>query len=38
VLEFLAAPDIDPEHIKGYAEVARLGKPFGFTEYGPYAS
>lgn len=27
---------IDPQHIKGYAEVAALGKPFGFTEYGPH--
>ena len=26
---------IDPQHIKGYAEVAALPKPFGFTEYGP---
>jgi len=29
---------IDPDHIKGYVEVARLGKPFGFTEYGPHGS
>lgn len=29
---------IDPEHIKGYAEVAALPKPFGFTEYGPHGS
>ncbi|HRY46972.1 MAG TPA: glycosyl hydrolase [Candidatus Paceibacterota bacterium] len=27
---------IDPEHIKGYAEVAALPKPFGFTEFGPH--
>lgn len=27
---------IDLEHIKGYAGVAALGKPFGFTEYGPH--
>ena len=27
---------IDPEHIQGYAEIARLPKPFGFTEYGPH--
>jgi len=27
---------IDVEHIKGYSEVAALGKPFGFTEYGPH--
>jgi mannan endo-1,4-beta-mannosidase len=29
---------IDPEHIRGYREAARLGKPFGFTEYGPHAA
>jgi mannan endo-1,4-beta-mannosidase len=29
---------IDTNHIKGYAEVARLGKPFGFTEFGPHGS
>jgi mannan endo-1,4-beta-mannosidase len=29
---------IDLEHIKGYAEVAALPKPFGFTEYGPHGS
>ncbi|MDD2763521.1 MAG: glycosyl hydrolase [Opitutaceae bacterium] len=28
--------DVDQDHIKGYAEVARLPKPFGFTEYGPH--
>ncbi len=27
---------VDPAHIKGYNEVARLGKPFGFTEFGPH--
>lgn len=27
---------IDPAHIRGYAEVARLPKPFGFSEYGPH--
>jgi len=27
---------VDREHIKGYAEVAALPKPFGFTEYGPH--
>lgn len=27
---------IDPAHIKGYAEVAALPKPFGFTEFGPH--
>jgi mannan endo-1,4-beta-mannosidase len=29
---------IDPQHIRGYAEVAALPKPFGFTEYGPHGS
>ncbi len=27
---------IDPEHIRGYPEIAAIGKPFGFTEYGPH--
>jgi mannan endo-1,4-beta-mannosidase len=27
---------VDPKHILGYAELARLPKPFGFTEFGPY--
>jgi mannan endo-1,4-beta-mannosidase len=27
---------VDLEHIKGYAEVAKLPKPFGFTEFGPH--
>jgi mannan endo-1,4-beta-mannosidase len=27
---------VDQGHIKGYAEVEKLGKPFGFTEYGPF--
>jgi mannan endo-1,4-beta-mannosidase len=27
---------IDPEHIRGVREVVALGKPFGFTEYGPF--
>jgi mannan endo-1,4-beta-mannosidase len=27
---------IDTNHIFGYAEVARLPKPFGFTEFGPH--
>ena len=26
----------DTGHIKGYAEVAKIEKPFGFTEYGPH--
>lgn len=30
--------DVDPEHIRGYPEVAALGKPFGFTEFGPHGS
>jgi mannan endo-1,4-beta-mannosidase len=29
---------IDPEHIRGYAEIVALNKPFGFSEYGPHAS
>ncbi len=29
---------IDTNHIRGYAEVARLPKPFGFTEFGPHGS
>ena len=27
---------IDTNHIKGYAEVAQIKKPFGFTEFGPH--
>jgi mannan endo-1,4-beta-mannosidase len=27
---------VDPKHIQGYPEVARLAKPFGFTEFGPH--
>ena len=27
---------IDPQHIKGYDEIIRLPKPFGFTEFGPH--
>jgi mannan endo-1,4-beta-mannosidase len=27
---------VDPDHIKGYAAVAALPKPFGFTEFGPH--
>jgi len=27
---------VDNDHIKGYAEVAKIEKPFGFTEYGPH--
>jgi mannan endo-1,4-beta-mannosidase len=27
---------IDPEHIRGYDQIIKLNKPFGFTEYGPY--
>ena len=29
---------VDTEHIKGYDEVAKLPKPFGFTEFGPHGS
>ena len=29
---------VDPQHIKGYDEVAALPKPFGFTEFGPHGS
>lgn len=29
---------VDPEHVKGYPEIAALPKPFGFTEYGPHGS
>ena len=28
---------VDTNHILGYAEVARLPKPFGFTEFGPHS-
>lgn len=29
---------VDPDHIKGYDEVSRLPKPFGFTEFGPHGA
>jgi mannan endo-1,4-beta-mannosidase len=29
---------IDPDHIHGYDEIAKIGKPFGFTEFGPHGS
>lgn len=29
---------VDPDHIRGYAAVAALPKPFGFTEFGPFGS
>lgn len=29
---------IDPKHIKGYAALAKLPKPFGFGEYGPHGA
>ena len=29
---------VDTNHILGYAEVARLPKPFGFTEFGPHGA
>jgi mannan endo-1,4-beta-mannosidase len=28
---------VDAAHIRGYPELARLNKPFGFTEFGPHA-
>jgi mannan endo-1,4-beta-mannosidase len=28
---------VDAVHIKGYPELARISKPFGFTEFGPHA-
>lgn len=28
---------IDPQHIRGYKEIAVIKKPFGFTEFGPHA-
>jgi mannan endo-1,4-beta-mannosidase len=27
---------VDTNHIKGYAEMAQIKKPFGFTEFGPH--
>jgi len=30
--------NVDPEHIKGYADMVALKKPFGFTEFGPHGS
>ncbi len=27
---------VDPQHIRGYDAVAKLPKPFGFTEFGPW--
>jgi len=27
---------LDPEHVRGYSEIAALPKPFGFTEFGPH--
>jgi mannan endo-1,4-beta-mannosidase len=29
---------IDPRHIKGYEELVKLPKPFGFTEFGPHGA
>ncbi|MEO5959443.1 MAG: glycosyl hydrolase [Opitutaceae bacterium] len=29
---------VDPEHIKGYDEIAKIKKPFGFTEFGPHGA
>jgi mannan endo-1,4-beta-mannosidase len=28
---------VDAAHIKGYPELARINKPFGFTEFGPHS-
>jgi mannan endo-1,4-beta-mannosidase len=28
---------VDPAHIKGYDELTKIKKPFGFTEFGPHA-
>jgi beta-mannanase len=30
--------NVDRAHIKGYEEIVALGKPFGFTEFGPHGS
>ncbi|MES1168400.1 MAG: glycosyl hydrolase, partial [Oleiharenicola lentus] len=30
--------DIDPEHIQGFADLVALGKPTGFTEFGPHGA
>lgn len=29
---------VDQSHIRGYPEITRLPKPFGFTEYGPHGA
>jgi mannan endo-1,4-beta-mannosidase len=29
---------VDPDHIKGYNEITKLPKPFGFTEFGPHGA
>jgi mannan endo-1,4-beta-mannosidase len=29
---------VDSEHIRGYDELAKLPKPFGFTEFGPHGA
>jgi len=29
---------VDAKHIKGYAEMAQIKKPFGFTEFGPHGA
>lgn len=29
---------LDPDHVRGYPEIAAINKPFGFSEYGPHAS
>lgn len=29
---------VDTRHVRGYPQVARIDKPFGFTEYGPHGA
>jgi mannan endo-1,4-beta-mannosidase len=29
---------VDADHIKGHADLAKIEKPFGFTEYGPHGA
>lgn len=29
---------VDPTHVRGYCDLARLPKPFGFSEFGPHGS
>ncbi len=30
--------NVDPQHIKGYPELAAINKPFGFSEFGPHGA